>query len=414
MGKDSPSDVRSPRASVDAVLAFAWEANTFMVTDAMLATDLTRSTAINAIDALIDSGLLTELPNARAAGQYAKGRPARRFELRSDAAVVVGIDAGRVHLTIVVADLRGTELARHVVTLDGAQDTTQGRKAAILNSLDAAVEKASRGADDVLSVCVGVPAPVDADGRSPSQRQGFWQRMNPHLTDLLAERIPIVLVENDAYLAAVAEGSVGQAVGLRDFVVVLAGDRLGAGVVIDGHLLRGHHGGVGELSAFDHVRGIGSADGLGLRLGRWARHEVTTSSIPTGIATGLPEPLTARIVLELARSGDIWARRLVGRGGALLARITTVLGSLYGSSRVIVAGAVADDLDAVLESAHEHLERDGDALTPELVRSRLGADAVVTGAVSAARDAARRGVLHLDPAAAKRLRRAPTVPSPMT
>ncbi len=41
--------VKPPRASVDAMLAFAWDAGVFVATDAMAATGLRRSTAIDAI-----------------------------------------------------------------------------------------------------------------------------------------------------------------------------------------------------------------------------------------------------------------------------------------------------------------------------------------------------------------------------
>jgi len=377
----------------------------FTATEAMSGTGLTRSTAIDAIGELIGLGLLRELPNARAAGEYVKGRPSRRFELRADAGVVVGMDAGRARLTTTVADLRGSELCREVVELHESDDTHEGRRTAIVAALDFALRAAGKDRRSVLAVCLGVPAPVDADGASPQHLEGFWQRMNPDLRGLLAQWVPILRIENDASLAAVAEGSVGVARGLHHFVVLLAGDRLGAGVVIDGHLLRGQHGGVGELRALDHVRGVDSAEGVGFRLAEWAQEEWVAGSIPQHVLARVPgELLTARTVLMLSSSGDVWARRLVGRAGALLARITTVLISLYDPSCVVVAGAVADDLDEVLEAARTLLALDGGVPAPALVRSQLGADAVVTGAVSAARETALREVLRLEPSTLKRLR----------
>jgi hypothetical protein len=73
-------DARSatPRASLDAVLGFAWDAGVFVSDNVMAATGLTRTTTIDALDDLVGSGLLRELPNARAAGQYRMGRPSRR------------------------------------------------------------------------------------------------------------------------------------------------------------------------------------------------------------------------------------------------------------------------------------------------------------------------------------------------
>lgn len=66
------------RASVGAILDFAWAAGEFTATEAMASTSLTRSTAIDGIDTLVDAGVLRELPNARAAGSYRAGRPDRK------------------------------------------------------------------------------------------------------------------------------------------------------------------------------------------------------------------------------------------------------------------------------------------------------------------------------------------------
>ncbi len=397
---------RLPRASVDAVLGFVWSVEAFVVTDAMAATGLTRSTAIAAMEELVHLGLLRELPDARAAGDYSKGRPSRRFELRVDAAVVAGVDAGRAHLTVVIADLRGEELARERVELDARQDTREGRRDAIVVALDAALEAAGAERGRVLAACIGVPAPVNLQGRSPRQAEGFWQRMNPDLGELLAEWVPMVRIENDASLAAVAEGSVGMAVGLENFVVLLAGDRFGAGVVIDGHLLRGHHGGVGEMRVLEHVRGVNAAEGIGVRLTEWARKAVATGDLPPGmVRVGLTaESIDGRAVLRLARAGDDWAHALVERAGELLARIAAVFSSLYDPSRIVVAGAVVEDLAEVLQAARSHLPPNSEYPVPELVRSRLGGDAVVTGAISAALEIARDGVLQLGPATMARLR----------
>ena len=386
------------RASLHSMLDFAWSNQVFISTEAMEVTGLTRSTAISALDELIDLGLLSELPNARAVGgEYSKGRPSRRFELAADAAVVVGMDAGRSHLTTTVADLRGTPLVQQTVELDEAHEGEQERRDAVQGAIDAALEAAGRSRATVLAVCIGVPAPVDSDGRSPRQRDGFWRRMNPDLRAMLELWVPIVRIENDAALAAVAEGAVGAAVGLRNFVVLLAGNRLGAGVVVDGHLLRGTHGGVGEMRAFDYVPGVGSAAGIGLQLTDWVVEAAAADEIPAGhVLAGMPaDQLTGRLVLDLARAGDPWVRGLIERAGAVLARITAVFGSLYDPERVIVAGAIADGLAEVLDVALTLLPAEVDLPAPGLSLSALGATSVVTGAVAAAIEAARADVLRV-------------------
>src|SRR3954469_21907039 len=76
------------------VLEEAWDLGAFTATDVMAATGLTRSTVIGVCDELVDKGWLALLDDARAFGDYRKGRPARRYALRAEAAYVVGVDAG--------------------------------------------------------------------------------------------------------------------------------------------------------------------------------------------------------------------------------------------------------------------------------------------------------------------------------
>ena len=95
-----------------AVLGYALEAETFNATEVMEATGLTRATVLGLCDELAELGWIDELGDARAAGQYSMGRPARRYRLRETAGYILGIDAGQHTATVMVADLRGKTLAR--------------------------------------------------------------------------------------------------------------------------------------------------------------------------------------------------------------------------------------------------------------------------------------------------------------
>ena len=373
-------------ASQDAVLAFAWDSSEFTATEALQSTGLTRSTTIEATDALVARGLLRELPNARLAGDYRKGRPARRFALRDDAAVVVGVDAGHEHVSVTVADLRGTRIADADTRLVLDRDDGPARAAIVAETIDRALASADVTRPHVLAVCAGVPAPVDRTGRSPRHPTRFWERMNPDLADVLSWA-PIVRIENDASLAA--------AKGCQDYIALLAGSRLGAGVVVDGRLLRGSHGGVGEMVAFDHVDGVHGAEGLGHRVAAWAAELAQSGEATAGFRDVAPESLDARTVLAMAAQGDADALRIVDRVGLALARIVSVLGSMFDPERVVVSGAIADGVAEVVAAARRSLPTDLDLPAPELVASTLGGEVVVTGAVAAAVASARERVLDV-------------------
>ena len=115
-----------------------------------------------------------------------------------------------------------------------------------------------------------------------------------------------------------------------------------------------------------------------------------------------PEGLDAPAVLAMAADGDDDALRIVDRVGMSLARIVSVLGSMFDPERVVVSGAIADGVDLVVAAARRSLPTDLDLPAPDLVASTLGGEVVVTGAIAAAAASARERALDVWPAGAAR------------
>ncbi|KQX08281.1 hypothetical protein ASC59_11575 [Leifsonia sp. Root1293] len=385
------------RRNADVVLRFAWTGRAFTASDLIAHTGLTRSTVIGVCDELVDRGWLHELDDARSVGEYSKGRPARRYSLRADAATVVGVDAGLHRVTASVADLRGVVLGTSERVI--ADDASGGQRRAMVTAVIAdAVTSAGVDGDTVRAICVGVPAPADASGASP-QADGFWSLSNPDFTGLLADERRLVVVDNDANLAAIAEAAepAGHGVGVDSYITLLSGERLGGGIVVDGHLLRGVRGGAGEMRMLDHVEGVGSADGAAVLIREWSRDAVGDGSVPAGSVLRHAEraEFDAQDVLDAAHAGDVGALEITRRLADRFARICVVLGELLDVQRVIIAGAMAEPLEAVLDAARISIEGYDDPTSPELVGSRLGAGVVSLGAVHRAITAVRESALDL-------------------
>lgn len=371
--------------SSEVLLAYAFDSGAFTATEAMAATGLTRSTVLAACDELVALGWLTALDDARAAGEYRKGRPARRYALDDRAGVVVGVDAGQHRVSVAVADLRGTVLGRSVASLGEDGLDVAVRLRALSDTVAAALAAAGAEPTEVLTVVVGIPAPVDAHGASPVDGR-YWDRMNPGFDALGG--LGRVVVENDANLAALAERpSSGDA----SFAALLSGERFGAGIVVDGVLLRGARGGAGEMRVLDLVDGVHSSDGIG------ATARVLVAEAADRIAPGslLAGRGGSERVFEAAAAGDPVALEVVDRLGDRLARVCVLLASLLDIDRVVVAGAVASVAEPVLVRARGHLASWDFGPVPELVASRLGADVVVLGAVARAIDVVRGDPLAL-------------------
>ena len=354
----SPQVLR--RVNARRVLEFAWRTGAFTASDAMTTTGLTRSTVIVVCDELVRQGWLSELGDARAVGDYTKGRPARRYALRDLAGVVVGVDAGYEHIAATVADLRGRPVGRAEVAIAAARPDrverladAETRRALALGAVRDALAASGAPALAVLAITVGVPAPVDRDGASPAD-DVFWRLTNPGYAELFAGAAGLVAVENDANLAAVAEQAAPEGGGrdIDSYIALFVGEGIGAGLMIDGRLVRGRRGGAGEMRFLDRVEGVGSPDGIALLARQWAVDAIA-AGLPDGSVLGRLDPTTLDevAVAAAADAGDPAAVEIVDRLAARLARICLVLGDLLDVDRIIVGGGAATALPAVIERA---------------------------------------------------------------
>lgn len=392
------------RINAAAVINYAMTHGAFSATEIMEAIGLTRSTVLGICDELVTTGWIVELEDARAAGTYAKGRPARRYRLDEEAGSVLAVDAGLHRVTVRLADLRGTSVSE--ASRDFSSDSSATRQDEVAETVDDVLRAAS--GRHPLATVLAVPAPVDDTGGSPEGDDGFWRRMNPGFAQVLGGLAP-VFVENDANLAALAERALGAGRDVQSFAVLLSSERFGAGIVLDGRLLRGARGGAGELRLLSLVKGVGSADGLAQVARGWVREAIIQGKVAPGtpLAGFTVEALTTSAIFEAAAEGDQVAKRIVTRLGDRLARIAEVLVSLLDVERIIVAGGVATGSGPVIEQATRALEKSFYPPLPDIVPSGLGASIVVLGAIEFALDLIRSDPMAFTPLGAGHGRVAP-------
>lgn len=385
---DDTSDARR-RQNAQRVLDRAWTGEVLTATDLMERLPGTRATTLAVCGDLVDRGWLSELEPGRSG---ASGRPTRRFQLRPESVLAIGIDAGLHAMATTAIDARGEHVQTFAQTLD-ADDDAASRRDVVLTHLRAVSDQL--GAAGVVAACVGVPAPVASNGRSPQDPLGFWGRMNPDLKDALAEAGVLGCVENDANLAAIAEGEAGAAVGVDSYATLLTGERLGAGLVVDGRPLRGRNGMAGELGVLDFVEGVGSSRGLGALAADLAQLATVAGGPPLG-PDGHPVS-DARGVLAAAAAGDSAAERIVDALADRLARISAVLAGSTGVGLIVLAGGVADSAEILLERTRPRLARIAVGDPPDLAASTLGARGVAEGAAHRALQLVRERALSLRP-----------------
>lgn len=333
-------------------------------------TGLTRPTVAQAVDALLAAGLLRQHDPETTPGLG--GRPAVRVSLHDRAAPVLGLDVGPHTVSAGIANLAGERLAvvRRKVTRRGAR----GLLRIVADTTSEALDAAGLDAGGVTMVAAGTPGLVDPEtGRvllAPSVPG--WTRVN--LAEHLGERFSCpVRIDNDANLAALAVASRRHPSGT--LLVVQWGERLGAGIVIDGRLHRGA-GAAGEIG-FIRPPGdtVDDEDGRGpleRRIGAEAIAEL--AGRPDGAA-----------VFAAAADGDPAATAAVDEVAATFARSIAPALLALAPHTVVIVGGVARAGDVLLSAVARHLE----PLTlspPALELSELAEDTVLTGALQLAQE----------------------------
>lgn len=361
------------------------------VTELMERTELSRPTVHAVCDQLTEANLVREVePRVLPA---TRGRRPRSFALNTRAAHLVGVDLGVASVRVVVTDLRGE--TRGEAQAEGLTYDTPAREriAAAHACIDEALGAAGITRDAVLTVGVGLPAPVRPDGRLAAT--GGYLADLPEL-DVAAEIAGdsgwTVLVENDANLAALAELRQGAAQDAQHLVAILAGERLGAGIMVDRRLVRGATGATGELSFATLLERVPGAYGVGT-LAREAALGALASASPERSADllarcdGDPAQLTGKHVFDAAAAGDPLAREVMDEAAEPIARLIVVLQLLLDPGTIVISGAVAN-APGLLEAVRRHLpDLPENAVHPAtIVASTLGGRVVATGAAVLAID----------------------------
>lgn len=337
------------------------------VTELAATTGLSRPTVETALADLVESRTASVSPAQVRSG---RGRPARQYRYAAERGVVIGLDSGPNGVRGIVADLAGRALAEHALT---GRDLSLADNAltACDQLIDHLLARTAFGRHDVAALGLGVPGVVNAGGSLVLTRVvEDW--VSGELPARLGHLVPgaLVMLDNDAKLAARAEVDFG-AIDLGQSAVVLqVGNRLAAATVIDGQIARGAHGAAGEVGA------------LG-RLG-WpqALSDLETKAERFGSIRGLFG--ASGVDSDAAEATAIFAERIADGLAALILAIdpdTIVLGG-----RIVAAGEQAlVPLKAALEPRC--------VFVPHLAMSALGSRASVLGAVSLAAAKVREGQL---------------------
>lgn len=394
----SSRDVAKPisprKINAQNILDFLWGAPPATAGELMEYTGLTRATVLSLCKELENLGWLKSAEDTRRAGEYAMGRPAKRYVFNPDKAYIVGVDAGEHHISATVANLSGYELGSSRRSYESWESQAQ-RREQILKVIEQAIYLAEIEEDRIHSVVIGVPAPVNEEGASPSDSFGrFWLMMNPDLRKLEENKSWKICVDNDANLAALADLRSDPILKNASFATLLAGERIGAGIVLNGQLLRQKRGMAGEMAILNIVNGVETTDGVTARAREAGKKAIKNAwSVPTTLSKWKIGLLQAEDVFAEAERGDAVSQEIINQLADILARTCAVLAGPLDLDRVNLSGGAATAFRGKTRLVFDKVQKYINAPWLEISTSNIGEEAVRLGAVYAAIDRVRESAL---------------------
>ncbi|WP_434094592.1 ROK family transcriptional regulator [Streptomyces hyaluromycini] len=359
------SAVRRVNTSV-ILRALAVSAGPMTLTELAGQAGLSRRTNELILDSLIEAGWVTELDRVPTSG--CAGRPARRYELRAEHALLAAVRISTLDVSAVVADVRGRILGRAHRPLRAYQDpqATLDDAAVLVRQ---ALDDAGGSPDRLRAGAVAAGGAIDDEGVVRRLvHTTRWEGVR--LPDELARRVRMPwFADNDTNLGALAERWRGVAGDHDNVVWAVLGNRTGLGILIRGAVHRGLDGAAGEIIEARSIP-VGSVENR-----------------PVAWLTS-PEADRRRVALDrfdAARTGDAEALAEVDEFVENITSILTTLSWTVAPSLIVLGGGLEDAADVLLPRVREAMRL---ARTPavELRATILGRDAALIGAVKLALD----------------------------
>jgi glucokinase len=255
-------------------------------------------------------------------------------------------------MIVAAVDIGGTKISAGLVTQEGRLLDRRVMPTQADQGLDRAVERIVQALDQMsqttesrpVGIGVSCTGPVDPEKGvlGPNQFLPGWE--GPGLLAGLSGATGLsAVLENDASAAALAEGHWGSGRGCHSFLYVTVSTGIGGGQLLDGALYTGAGGAHPEIG--HHVidphgpicqcgaRGCWESLAAGPALARRYLELLPQGKPPL-------EPVDARTVFHLAKSGDEIARQAVSEMGFYLGLGLANLISIFVPDRIALGGGV--------------------------------------------------------------------------
>jgi len=365
------------------VLAEVREAGSLTQAQIARRTGLSPASVTNLVRTLSEAGVVQVVSATEA------GRQCRLVTLAGTDGYVLGIDLGRSHLLMCIADLNWR------VVVEGSRTATPETSAASGLShcqelRDELLDKAGLQPDQLLAGAVGVPGPLD----SSSMHIGAgtllpqWTGMDLQQAFEQALDLPMV-VDNDANIGVLGEFAWQRSIRPRGSLIYLRlATGIGGGLMLNGQLHRGAAGTAGEVGHMTIDEG-----GRLCRCGnRGCLETLASTPVMLQVLSGaLDAPADVETWMNLARQGHTASVRLLEEVGRHVGTAVANLCNFISPDRVVLGGPITEAGQLLLGPVRDEVGRRAMPATSRVVKidiTRHGQRTEMLGAVVLARELA--------------------------
>lgn len=352
-------------------------------------TGLTQASITKIIAGLIEHDIVKE--TGFIVGE--KGRRSIGIALNADAYKIIGVKLSRKSFSVGLFDIGGNHYEIHSKPIDIFDMVSN-----TIDRIKEIIDKFLLENSEVVAIGIAVPGPyLVTEGKivMMSEVPG-WENISLRDAFIKDYDIP-VFIEHDANAGALAEWWFGPHNMKKGVMVhVLAGEGIGAGIVVDGHVLRGRNGIAGEIGHMSI-----DMNGRKCSCGNRGCMETYCSSIafvkeakeglkyfPNSQLNTCTE-ITADDIFNLAKAGDDYALDLVLKVGYYLGCGLANIVNAYDPDIIVISDIMSHGGDILLNEVERVVkERVWDCISQKLTieYSSFEVETILYGAAAIATD----------------------------
>lgn len=303
-----------------------------------------------------------------------------------------GIDVGGTTVKMGLFQAEGTLLEKWEI-----KTRTENKGDAILPDIAQSIKEVIKQHEiqmtDIISIGMGIPAPITKSGMVKSTANLGWENIN--VKQELEKLTGItVKVGNDANVAALGEMWKGGGLGFKNLVMVTLGTGVGGGIIINGRVVVGANGAGGEIGHIcvntEETERCGcgkqgcleqyaSATGV-VRLAKKKLADCTEQTVLCA------DSVTAKDVFDAVKSGDKVAMEIAEEFGRYLGYALANIAVLVDPEVIVIGGGVSKAGTILLDYIRKYYLQKAFWTNKEVefALAELGNDAGIYGAAKLA------------------------------